>query len=163
MIGASGAVGRAVCAQILATGLLHPNERLQLVGRRGGASETGVFGLRIDLLDAYADRAPEVEPILDAAEIDADVILMVAGQTPTHDPRVASSRDAVATANLAVFEEYAVSIAEHSTATRSSSSRPTRWSSRSTCSAATSSGTASWARAPTTTRCASGADRRGHP
>ena len=114
MIGASGAVGRAVCAQILATGLLHPHERLQLVGRRGGSSETGVFGLRIDLLDAYADRAPEVEPVLAAEAIDADVIIMVAGQTPSHDPRVASTRDAVATANLAVFEEYAVSIAEHS-------------------------------------------------
>ena len=113
VIGASGAVGRAVCAQILATGLLHAEERLQLVGRRGGASETGVFGLRIDLLDAYAVRAPQVEPILDAEAINADVIIMVAGATPPHDANEGTTRDAVARTNRPVFEDYARAIARY--------------------------------------------------
>ena len=72
-----------------------------------------MFGLRIDLLDAYAVRAPIVEPVLDAEAIDADVVLMVAGTTPAHDPGIGTTRDAVAAANLRVFDEYARSLARH--------------------------------------------------
>lgn len=113
IIGASGAVGRAVAGQLLATGTLGPGDRLQLVGHRGGASETGVFGLRIDLLDAYAQAAPQVEPILDLALVEADVIIMVAGSTPSDDPQAIASRDDVALANLPLFESCASTIAEH--------------------------------------------------
>ena len=107
VIGAGGAVGRAVAAQILATNLLTQDERLQLVGRRGGASETGVFGLRIDLLDAYAARAPRVEPVLDDDAIEADVIIMCAGATPSRNAATATDRASVAAANLPMFEQYA--------------------------------------------------------
>ncbi|MFM8895460.1 MAG: lactate/malate family dehydrogenase [Actinomycetales bacterium] len=109
--GAAGAVGRAICGQLLATRALDQGSRLQLVGRRGGASETGVFGLHIDLLDAYANFAPQIEPILDMARIRADVVLMVAGQTPSDDPRYIASRDEVARANLPLFEEEAQALA----------------------------------------------------
>lgn len=107
VIGAAGGVGRAVCTEIVARGLLEPGDRLQLVGRRGSSSGTGVFGLRIDLLDAYSARAPQVEPVVDAEQVRADIWVMVAGETPSHDPHVAASRDAVALGNLAVFSEYA--------------------------------------------------------
>ena len=113
VIGASGAVGRAVCGQLLASGTLGPGDRLQLVGHRGGASETGIFGLRIDLLDAYAQTAPQVEPVLDPERIKADIVIMVAGSTPSDDPHTVASRDAVAQANLPVFESYAQAIAQH--------------------------------------------------
>lgn len=115
VIGASGSVGRAVCGQLLATGTMWPGERLQLVGRRGGASGTGVFGLRIDLLDAYAHAAPVIEQVLDADQIRADVVIMVAGQTPSVDPGSTATRDAVAAANLPLFEYYAQALAEHGT------------------------------------------------
>lgn len=107
VIGAAGSVGRAVCTQLLATGAIGPGEKLQLVGRRGGASETGVYGLRIDLLDAYGLRAPTIEAVLDGDDIDADIVIMVAGETPALDPARPTSRDAVAAANLPVFEYYA--------------------------------------------------------
>lgn len=113
VIGASGAVGRAVCGQLLATRTLTTGERLQLVGRRGGASETGVFGLAIDLADAYADSAPQLEPVLDIRRIQADIIVMVAGDTVSDDPAALATRDAVAHRNLPLFEELARDLAEH--------------------------------------------------
>jgi malate dehydrogenase len=111
VIGAAGPVGRAACAQILASGLLTPDERLQLVGRDGAASELGVYGLRIDLLDAYPAGAPHVEPELDIDDVEADVILMVAGATPSHDPTRRATRDDVAVANIGMFEEIASTLA----------------------------------------------------
>lgn len=113
VIGASGSVGRAVCGQLLATRALAPEERLQLVGRRGGASETGVFGLAIDLADAYADFAPELEPVLDMEQVRADIIVMVAGDTASDDPASLATRDAVARRNLPLFEELAQGLAAH--------------------------------------------------
>lgn len=113
VIGASGSVGRAVCGQLLATRALAPEERLQLVGRRGGASETGVFGLAIDLADAYADFTPELEPVLDMEQVQADIIVMVAGDTVSDDPSTLATRDAVAHRNLPLFEELAQGLATH--------------------------------------------------
>jgi malate dehydrogenase len=113
VIGAAGSVGRAVCGQLLATRVLQRSERLQLVGRHGGASDTGIFGLRIDLLDAYSETAPQIEQVLDPAQIRADVIVMVAGDTPAADAHVATTRDDVARTNIPVFEYYAAAIAEH--------------------------------------------------
>lgn len=113
VVGASGSVGRAVCGQLLATGTLAPGERLQLVGRSGSASETGIFGLAIDLRDAYADFAPAIEPILDLERIDADIVIMVAGQTPRDSPAERTARDSVALANLPLFESVASVLASH--------------------------------------------------
>lgn len=115
VVGASGSVGRAVCGQLLATGTLGPGERLQLVGRSGSASETGVFGLAIDLRDAYVDSAPTIEPILELERIAADVVVMVAGQTPSDKPADFTSRDAVAKVNLPLFESVAEVLATHGT------------------------------------------------
>ena len=113
MIGAAGTVGRAVCGQLLATRILQRRERLQLVGRHGGASDTGIFGLRIDLLDAYSETAPQIEQVLDASQIRADIIVMVAGETATTDAHVATTRNEVALTNIPVFEYYAAALAAH--------------------------------------------------
>jgi malate dehydrogenase len=107
VIGASGSVGHLVCEQLLHQRLMGPTDRLQLVGRRGGASETGVFGLKIDLLDAYSINAPEIEAVLDPEKIQADIIVMVAGETPAPDPNIAATRDAIALTNRPIFEYYA--------------------------------------------------------
>ena len=58
MIGATGDVGRQVCTQLVERQVLPPTSRLQLVGRRGGASSRAVHGLRADLVDAYDEHAP---------------------------------------------------------------------------------------------------------
>lgn len=113
VIGAAGSVGRAVCMQLLATGVVGPGERLQLVGRRGGASETGVFGLRIDLLDAYGLQAPEIEAVLQGDAIDADVVIMVAGETASVDPASPGTREGLALKNLPIFEYYAQMLHQH--------------------------------------------------
>lgn len=113
VIGASGSVGRAVCMQLLATNAVAAGERLQLVGRRGGASEVGVFGQRIDLLDAFASRGARIEAVLDADEIDADIVIMVAGATPPDVPTTIADRHTLVRANLPIFEYYADALDRH--------------------------------------------------
>lgn len=112
VIGAAGAVGRSVCVQLCA-GVLQPGERLQLVGHRGGASETGIFGLCIDLGDAFGAGAPVLEPVLDPSGIAADIVIMVAGETPSAAPDSQITRDDVARTNLPVYREYAEAMAEY--------------------------------------------------
>ncbi len=113
VIGAAGSVGRAVCMQLLATGILGHGEKLQLVGHRGGSSEIGVFGLRVDLLDAYGLNAPEIQTVLDGEKIDADIVIMIAGETASSDPSKPTTRDALAQANLPLFQHYADMLAAH--------------------------------------------------
>jgi len=55
VIGAGGAIGWEIVAQLVAGRVLKPTERLQLVGKHGGASERVLFGLRSDLTDAYTE------------------------------------------------------------------------------------------------------------
>ena len=55
IIGANGDVGRQLAVQIVAHQLLSPRSRLQLVGRRDGASHRALHGLRADLYDAFAE------------------------------------------------------------------------------------------------------------
>lgn len=107
VIGAAGSVGRAVCMQLLATGAVGSGERLQLVGHKGGSSESGVYGLRIDLLDAYGVRPPGIQAVINPEDIDADIVIMVAGETASVDPHSPASREAVAQKNLPIFEYYA--------------------------------------------------------
>lgn len=113
VIGAAGSVGRAVCMQLLATEVVGSGERLQLVGRRGGASEVGIFGQRIDLLDAFAHRGPRIETVLDGDRIDADIVIMVAGATPPDAPNEIADRHTLARTNLPIFEYYADILAEY--------------------------------------------------
>ncbi len=113
IVGASGDCGRAVAAGVLAQRLLEPSERLQLVGRRGGASGRTLHGLEADLFDAHAERAPQIDIALDPTEVVADVVIVLAGTTVPSEPGVPMSRDALAEANLPVFEAYADAIAEH--------------------------------------------------
>lgn len=113
VIGASGSVGRAVCMQLLATDVVSSGERLQLVGRRGGHSEIGIFGQRIDLLDAFANHGAIIETVLDSEEIDADIVIMVAGATPPDNPNTIADRRQMARANLPIFEYYAEALERH--------------------------------------------------
>ena len=82
VIGAGGAIGREIVAHLVAGRVLRPTERLQLVGRRGGASERMLYGLRSDLTDAYAENSPQMDIALGPEEVVGDLIVMAAGDTP---------------------------------------------------------------------------------
>ena len=110
VIGASGDCGREIIAQLVSLGALEPTERLQLVGREGGRSGKILYGLCSDLSDAYAEKAPIFDVALRPEDIVADVIVMTAGATVGEG---ITSRSALASVNLPIFERYAKAIAEH--------------------------------------------------
>jgi len=110
VIGASGDCGREIVSQLVATGVLTPTERLQLVGREGGRSSRILYGLCSDLNDAYAEKAPMLDVALAPDEIVADVIVMAAGATVSGN---ITSRSELASINLPIFETYAQAIAHN--------------------------------------------------
>jgi malate dehydrogenase len=112
VLGATGDVGRAICSALVERGVIDAGSRLQLVGRRGGESERAVHGLRVDLIDAYDERAPLIDVATSPEDVVADVVVVAAGRTiPTRGGQVVS-RDDLAAANLPVFEAYARALAE---------------------------------------------------
>lgn len=110
VIGAAGSCGRQCAAQILEQALVPESGHLQLVGHRGGMSERELFGLRADLEDAFVDRAPAIDVVLDAADVEADMWIMLAGKTISTDPNAPVDRAALGRANLEIFETYAQQI-----------------------------------------------------
>ena len=110
MIGAAGSCGRQCAAQILEQELVPESGAIQLVGHRGGMSERELFGLRADLEDAFVDRAPLIDVVLDADSVDADIWIMLAGKTISTDPNAPVDRAALGRANLEIFETYAQQI-----------------------------------------------------
>ncbi len=114
VVGAGGAIGREIVAQLVAGRVLKPTERLQLVGRRGGASERVLYGLRSDLTDAYAENAPQMDIALAPEEVVGDLIVMAAGATPgPSESGGTMSRDEVGAANLPVFRALALALKKH--------------------------------------------------
>jgi len=111
VIGAAGACGRQLVAQLLNRSVIDPDGRLQLVGRRGGASANELHGLRVDLRDAFADDAPAIELVDDPAAVDADLVVMIAGTTIPTDPTANVDRALLAATNRAMFEQYADALA----------------------------------------------------
>lgn len=113
IIGASGDVGRQVAIQLIAEQVVATSQRLQLVGRAGGKSAQSLYGLRADLLDAYAETSPEIDVALSADDITADIIIMTAGATVPTDPGKALGRAELGRINKPLFEHYARAIAQH--------------------------------------------------
>lgn len=107
VIGAAGSCGRQLAAQLLERQLMSESACLQLVGHRGGASERELFGLRADLEDAFVDRAPLIDVVLEPEDIRADIWVMLAGKTISTDPSAPIDRAALGRANLEMFESYA--------------------------------------------------------
>ena len=75
IIGATGSCGRQVAAQLLERKILPPDGVLHLIGHAGGAHEMELWGVRADLHDAFADRAPRIEVGTNVAESDADIVV----------------------------------------------------------------------------------------
>ncbi|SDC00249.1 malate dehydrogenase [Raineyella antarctica] len=113
VIGATGAVGRQVCTQLIERRALPTTARLQLVGRRGGRSEAATHGYRADLIDAYDEVAPLFDVALDPEEVVADVVVVASGATIATRPGESVDRAALARTNHAMFAAYADALAEH--------------------------------------------------
>lgn len=112
IVGAAGACGRQVAMQLLDRRVIPSTARLQLVGHRGGASEHELWGLRADLQDAFADWAPRIELVFTPQEVNADIVVMMAGATVSLDPGAPVDRLALGRLNAEMFTEYAVALAK---------------------------------------------------
>lgn len=114
VIGASGSIGSELARRIIATRLLEPGERLQMVGREGGPSSHILYGLFKDIKDAYDEICPTLEVILNIKDISADIVIMAAGTTAAVTlPPQSLSRDRLAKENIPIFEYYASALAQH--------------------------------------------------
>lgn len=114
MIGAGGEVGREMCAQLIESGLVGPGDEMCLVGHVGGPSELAVFGLVVDLADAFAESAPHFHVTSDAADLRDHLIVFVAGASLPHDSHDAITRQNLSQRNLPVFQEWARRLASAS-------------------------------------------------
>lgn len=112
VIGAGGAVGSEVARLIVSERLLERDQRLLLVGNPKGKSSKSLFGFAVDLMDAYAEVCPQIDVITDPEKINADLIVMAAGQSMIKDSTM-DSRDALAEYNYPVFEHYASALAKN--------------------------------------------------
>jgi malate dehydrogenase len=111
IIGAAGTCGRQLTAQLLDRRVLPANGRLQLVGHQGGPSADELWGLRADLQDAFVDDAPAIELALDPSEIDASLVVMLAGSTLSTDPNAPLDRAGLGRANHRMFADCAAALA----------------------------------------------------
>jgi len=113
VLGATGDVGRAICAMLIERRVLPATSRLQLVGRADGDSGRAAHGLRTDLIDAHDEHAPLVDVALAPEDVVADVVIVAAGRTVSTKPGEMITRERLAAENLAVFEAYGEALAKH--------------------------------------------------
>lgn len=111
IVGAAGSCGRQLVAQMLDRRLMPTTARLQLVGRHGGRSADELWGLRTDLEDAFVDDSPTIEVVVEPSDVDADLVVMLAGATISTDPNAPVDRAALGHANLQIFTQYADTLA----------------------------------------------------
>jgi malate dehydrogenase len=97
--------------QMLERQIVPSTSRLQLIGRRGGASENALWGVRSDLRDAFDDWAPTIDLGFGPEEVDADIVVMLAGASVSNDPGVSVDREGLARGNADIFEAYAHALA----------------------------------------------------
>ena len=105
IVGAFGTVGRQCAMQLVTEQLLPPTSRLQLVGHKGGNSANEMLGFRADLWDAFVDECPQLEVTDDLADVDADVVIVLAGATVPLDLSVPADREAIGAHNRALFND----------------------------------------------------------
>ena len=112
ILGASGDCGREIAGQLVASRVLAPTERLQLVGRANGASARVLHGMVSDLTDAHAEYVPDLNVALSPHEVVADLWVVACGQTPPVGGGHVD-RNSLAQANGAIFGEYAEALAQN--------------------------------------------------
>jgi malate dehydrogenase len=104
ILGASGAVGGMLAAQLLRDDLLESDDRLLLVGHGTDSTERRLPAVKSDLLDAFDDRRVRIDVVADITDFEADIVVVAAGTTVS--AKVATRRD-LAEANLPIFTRIA--------------------------------------------------------
>jgi nucleoside-diphosphate-sugar epimerase len=104
ILGASGAVGSMLAAQLLRENLLEPDDRVLLVGHGKSSSEPRLLSVKMDLLDAFDDRRVYIDVVPDIMGFEADIVVVAAGATASAE--VQNWRD-LARANLPIFRQIA--------------------------------------------------------
>lgn len=112
VVGAGGVVGRQIAVALAGSGLFPATARLQLVGKRGGASEQLLPGLAADLGDAHAEELPSIDLAYAPDDVCADIIVIALGATVGPGTRARSRAD-LAPLNVPEVEALARSIARH--------------------------------------------------
>jgi malate dehydrogenase len=113
ILGASGDCGREIAGQLVASRALATTERLQLVGRKDGASARILHGLMSDLTDAHAEHVPNMDVALTPEEVTADLWVVSAGRTTPPQIGAKTGRDSLAEANAPIFRSYADALAKY--------------------------------------------------
>ncbi len=104
ILGASGAVGGMLAAQLLRDNLLEADDRLLLVGHGTDSTERRLLAIKSDLLDAFDDRRVHIGVVPDITDFEADIVVVAAGATVSAE--IATRRD-LADANLPIFRRIA--------------------------------------------------------
>lgn len=112
IVGAGGVIGRQIAIALAGSHLFPATSRLQLVGRRGGASEHLLPGLAADLADAHAEELPQLDLAYDPEDVCADIIVIALGAT-VGPGSAAKSRADLAPINVPEVEALARAIAKH--------------------------------------------------
>ena len=108
IIGAGGEVGRNLATHLLRGGLMGATDKLQLVGHGVEGTERTVLAERVDLLDAFDEKAPRIEVAATPEEVTGNVVVVAAGATVSKQTR---TRRELAAKNGPVFEAFAASVA----------------------------------------------------
>jgi malate dehydrogenase len=104
ILGASGAVGCMLAAQLLRDDLLESDDRVLLVGHGTDSTERRLLAIKSDLLDAFDDRRVRIDVVPDITDFEADIVVVAASARLS--AKVASRRD-LAEANLPIFRRIA--------------------------------------------------------
>lgn len=113
IIGAGGVCGRQLLFQLITERVVPASSRLQLVTHRGGSSEHELWGLRSDVIDAFAEIAPTIDIAFDPKDVDADIVVMMAGVTISTDPGASVDRAELGRKNADIFTSYARALVDH--------------------------------------------------
>ncbi|MBA2480147.1 MAG: lactate dehydrogenase [Planctomycetes bacterium] len=111
IVGAGGTIGRQIAVTLVQEGIVPATGRLQLVGRRGGASERRLPGMVSDLGDAFAERLPEVDIAFEPEDLIADLVIIAGAEEPGNARSL--DRGDMARRNRPIFERYADQLANH--------------------------------------------------
>lgn len=110
IIGAAGEVGRSLATHLLRSGLMTTADELQLVGHGVEGTERTVLAERVDLLDAFDEKAPRIEVAAAPEEVTGDMVVMAAGATVSKQTR---TRRELAAKNRPLFEAFAAALASN--------------------------------------------------
>lgn len=104
LYGATGTVGSAFLAHLLASRLLKAGDRVVLVSRGTDASRAKLTTMRVDLLDAFDDDELDIDVVDSLEDVRADIFIMTAG---AHISARLQTRRDLADSNAPIFTDTA--------------------------------------------------------